>query len=230
MDDLMRTLDIPPIPGLKAPGEVEIDFENYLKPPKTPPAPVQPRLDTTALTEAWIDARLLGVDPVFANEESWRWASGIKFRNETKMQATSDLMSIDIIPLGGGKGLSLKDIMSMRKNEEVFQHVRDTLTGCKNYLRENVSETATEDYVKNTCRTYVRDTLDPAERFRNIKFLDNNLIGASALSVGFGALFVGANPFIALAAGALLTPKVFLKVAGAVDKKIRASVRIEALL
>lgn len=146
------------------------------------------------------------------------------------MQATSDLMSIDTIPLGGDNDLSLKDITSMRKNEEVFTHVRDTLLGCKEYLRENVSETATDEYIKKTCRTYVRDTLDPPEKFKNIKFLDNDLVGASALTVGFGALFLSANPFIALAAGALLTPKVFLKVAGAADKKLRAAVRIEALL
>lgn len=231
VDPFMARLHIPHDPSLKAPGEVEIDFKNFGKqPPKVAPTKDEPTLDTDAAVAGWIDARLLGFDPVYANEKTWRWASGIRFRDETKMQATSDLMSIDIIPLRGDKGLSLKDVMSMRKGEKVFKHVRDTLIGCKDHLRDNVSENATSEFVRKTCREFIRDTLDPREKYKTIKFLDNDLVAASALSVGVGALFLTANPLIALAAGALLTPKVFLKAAGALDPEIRAAVRLEALL
>ena len=180
---LRERLDVPPDPGLKAFGEpLEIDFENFSKQPKIPPTAYEPRLNCNAAVKAWIDARLLGVDPVFANEKTWRWASGIRFHDETKMQVTTDLMSIDIIPLGGEKGLSLKDIVSMRKGEESFQHIRDTLIGCKDHVRDSVSETASTEFVAKTCRDYIRDTLDPRERFKTIKFLDNNLT-AGPLSV-----------------------------------------------
>lgn len=189
---LRGRLDIPRDPSLKAPGELgKIDFKNFGKqPPKISPSKDEPRLDTTAAVTAWIDARLLGYDPVYANEKTWRWASGIGFRDETKMQATSGLVSIDIIPLRGNKGLSVNDIMSMRSGEKVFKDIRDTLIECKDHLRDNVPKDASSEFVTKTCREFIRDTLDPGEK--SIKFLDNDLLATSALSVGVGALFLTA--------------------------------------
>jgi hypothetical protein len=232
MSQLRARLDIPWDPQIKPIGEGgRLNFSHFFdQPPKVPHIADEPRLDCEAAVEAWINARLLGLDPVFANERTWRWASGIKFHEEAKTQVTTDLMSIDILPLGEKKGLSVKDIVSMRKGEESFQHIRDTLIGCKDYIRTNVSETASSEFVTKTCREYIRDTLDPQERFKTIKFLDNNLFAGTALSVAIGALFVTANPFVGLLVPAALTPKAFLAIKGAFDPRVRASIRLEALL
>jgi hypothetical protein len=106
------------------------------------------------------------------------------------MQATSGLVSIDIIPLRGNKGLSVNDIMSMRTGEKVFKGIRDTLIECKDHLRDNVPKDASSEFVTKTCREFIRDTFDPGEKF--IKFLDNDLLATSALSVGVGAVFLTA--------------------------------------
>jgi hypothetical protein len=232
MSQQRARLDIPRDPRLKPIGEpVNVDFSHFWdERPKIPHIANEPRLDCEDAVEAWINARLLGTDPVFANEKTWRWASGIRFHEEAKTQVTSDLMSIDILPLGGRKGLSVKDIVSMRKGERTFQHIRDTLIGCKDHVRANVSESASSEFVTKTCREYIRDTLDPQERFKTIKFLDSSLIAGTALSVAIGALLVTANPFVGLLVPAALTPKAFLKVEGALDPRVRAAVRLEALL
>lgn len=232
MSQLRARLDIPWDPRLKPIGESGgFDLSHsWDEPPRIPRVADEPTLDCEAAVEAWINARLLGLDPVFADERTRRWASGIKFHEEAKTQVTTDLMSIDIIPLGAKNGLSVKDIVSMRKGEQCFQHIRNTLIGCKDYVRANVSETASREFVTKTCREYIRDTLDPHERFKTIKFLDSNLFAGTALSIAIGALFVTANPFFGLLVPAALTPKAFLAVEGAFDPQVRAAVRLEALL
>ena len=194
MDQLRQRLDIPREPGVKTPDEVgKIDFKNFGKQqPKLPPSPDEPRIDTTETVKVWIDAWLLGFDPVYVNKKTWRWASGIRFHDEPKMQATSDLISIDIVPLRGDKSLSLNDIVSMRKEETAFTHLRDTLIACKNHLYDNVSESASTESVRNTCREFIRDNLDPHEKYTAIQLLDDDLVATSALSVGVGALFLTA--------------------------------------
>jgi hypothetical protein len=187
---LRGRLDIPPDPSLRTPGELgKIDFKNFGKqPPENSPTNDEPRLDTRAAATAWTDARLLGFDPVYPNEKTWRWASGIGFRDETKIQATSGLVSMDIIPLRGKKGLSVNDIMSMRTGEKVFKDIRDVLIECKDHLRNNVPKDASSEFVTKTCREFIRDTLGPGEK--SITFLPEDLLATSALSVGVGALFL----------------------------------------
>jgi hypothetical protein len=227
----MERLTIPPDPGIRRIDEtVHFDLSDWNNPPEI-------RYDTTARTldcegavYAWINARLLGLDPVFADETTWRWASGIKFREETERQLTTDLMSIDILPLGQRKELSVQDIVSMRKDEEVFRHIRDTLIGCKEYVGANIAKDAASEFVSKTCREYIRDHLNPDERFKTIKFLDNNLFAGTALSIAVGMAFMAANPWVGLAVPAAFTPKAFLYVEGKFDPRLKAATRLEALL
>jgi len=227
-------LVIPRDPGIKSIEESEgFDLSSsWEEPPTVPAGPPREysRLNCETAVNAWINAQLLGLDPVFADQKTWKWASGIKFREETKVQLTTDLMSIDILPLGYKNGLSVQDIVSMRKGERVFKHVRDTLIGCKDYLRENVSETASLEFVSKTCREYIRDHLDPYERLKAIKFLDNNLWSGTALSVAIGAAFMAANPWVGLLVPAALTPKAFLAAEAKLNPRVQAAVRLESLL
>jgi hypothetical protein len=227
----MERLYIPPDPGIKSPVEsVGIDLAAWKEAPDIPHRAPEPAVDCEEAVYAWLNARLLGLDPVFADEKTWRWASDIKFREETVGQVTTDLMSIDILPLGSRKGLSVDDIVSMRRDEEVFRHIRDTLVGCREYVSENVAEDAGREFVSKTCRQYIKDNLDPAGRFRMIKFLDNNLFAGTALSIAVGMAFMVANPWVGLAVPAALTPKAFLYFEGKFDPRLRAAVKLEALL
>lgn len=234
LPDPHEWLLIPDEPGVIPAGEaLHIDFENFGRQQPNLPPTTEPRLHGDAIVKSWVDARLLGLDPVFANQQAWQWASGIRPLNDVTLQATSDLMSIDILPLARDKGLSLNDIVKLRKNDEVFTHIRTTLIGCKDHVRQELSDSATPEFITRVCREYVRDTLDPRERFKTIKLLDNNTLAATAFSAGVGALLLtlpGLAPLAGVALGAAITPKVFLELAGKADPKIRAAVRLEALL
>lgn len=118
----------------------------------------------------------------------------------------------------------------MRRNEGVFSHIQATLIGCKEYLVKNVREDASPEFVRKSCREYVRDHLDPEERLKVIKILDSNLIAGTIVAVAVGAAFMTANPLVALGVPAVLTPKAFLTVEGMFDPKLRACARLEALL
>ena len=228
----MARLEIPPDPQIKSVEESHgYDLGPWTEAPKIAYSPGKQQINCGLATSAWINARFFSLDPVFADEETWKWASKIKFRKETKLQITTDLVSIDILPLGNRKKrLTAKEIMSMRKNEGVFKHIRDTLIGCKDYLAKNVREDASHEFISKTCREYVRDNLDPEERFKVIKILDNNVFAGTAIAIAVSAAFMTANPLVALGVPAVLTPKAFLTVEGLFDPKVRACVRLEALL
>ena len=230
MTEQMARHTTPRDPGIKIAGEFKVDFENWNIPAKMPKGPFKPRLDCNAATYAWLNARLLGLDPVFADEGTWRWASGIKFRSEPIVEKTSDLMSIDILPLGNMSELSIDAIYEMRKNEQVFSHIRHTLNGCKDYIGTQIKDDADDEFVQKSCREYVRDQLDPEARLKHLKFLDNSLLGSSIFSVAVGAAFMGANPWLGLLVPAALTPKVFLAAEGQLNPRIRAKARLDALL
>jgi hypothetical protein len=230
MTRIMGRLDIPRDPSIKPAGEARIDLSSWNEPPKIPEGPPEHALNCEGAAYAWINARLLGLDPVFADKKTWQWAAGIKFRDETKAQATTDLMSIDILPLGDKKGLTVQDIVSMRRGERVFKHVRDTLIGCKEYVSENVSESASSEFVSKTCREYIRDHLNPEERLKTLKFLDSNLAAGTVLAIAVGAAFMLANPWVGLLVPAALTPKSILAAEAKFDPRVRAAARLEALL
>jgi hypothetical protein len=82
--------------------------------------------------------------------------------------------------------------MSMRQGEEVYSHIRDTLIACKNHLRDDISESASSEFAANSCREFIRDTLDPDEQHETVELLGNDLLAPSALSVGVGAMFMTA--------------------------------------
>ncbi|HET8797627.1 MAG TPA: hypothetical protein VFO89_08070 [Thermoanaerobaculia bacterium] len=199
MEQHIALLDIPPDPRVtSAEPVIGFDLSLWSNPPAIPAGPWVPPLDCESALYAWVNARLLGLDPVFADKKTWQWASGIKFRNETKADLTTDLMSIDILPLGERGNLSVQDIMSMREGEEVFRHIRETLAGCKDYLQVNASPDASTEFLTTNCRQYIRDHLDGAERLKWIKFLDNDLVAGTVVSLAMGAAFMTANPWIGL--------------------------------
>jgi hypothetical protein len=230
MKEYLKYLDVPPDPRVKHAGSVKFDVASWKDPPHLPENLSSDNFDPEAALSAWLNARMLGTDPVFPDEPSWQWASRIRFREQTTVQASSDLMSINLLPLGERKGLSVEDIQSMRKNEKVFTHIRDTLIGCRAHVAENVAKGASADFVRKVCREYVRDRLNPDERLGALKFLDNNFWAGTVLSVAIGAAFLTANPWVGLLVPAALTPKGMLEADKKLNPKGRALGYLEALL
>lgn len=230
----IASLHVPDDPSITSVSEsLGFDHPSLWKyPPKLqrPDGPREPALDCDAALNAWIDSWRLGLDPVFADKKTWQWASGIRCREETKANLTTDLMSIDILPLGKKKGLSVQDIVSMRKGEQVFGHIRDTLIGCMDKVRDNVAESASSDFVSKTCRDYIRDTLDPDERLKAIKFVDSNLAAGTVFTLAISAVFMAANPLVGLLFPLAFTPKALINAADMLNPKVRAAVRLETLL
>jgi hypothetical protein len=185
--------------------------------------------DREATLYGWIRARLLGLDPVFADVDTWHWASRIKFKGQIGAPLTSDIMSIDILPIGENETLTVEKIVSMRSGEQVFRHIRDTLIGCKEYVRENFTETTSSQAVSKICREYVQDQLNPKHRLKIIKFLDRNLLAGMALSVAVGAALMP-YPLAGVFLPALITPKAILELDAKLNPKVRAAVRLETIL
>lgn len=226
--DVPRNPQVTPIEESKG-IDLNVDWN---APPPVNDAPPKPRLDCTSALYAWVSAALLGLDPVFADSVTWQWASRVKFRETTTANLTSDLMSIDILPLKGKKGkeLSLQDIVAVRNGEAVFGHVRDTLNKCKEHVLQNVQPDATDDFITSTCRTFIRDHLDSPQRLKSLKFVNSNVTAATVLSIAISAAFMTANPWVGLAVPAALTPQIALAIEGAINPRIRALTRLDALL
>jgi hypothetical protein len=188
-----------------------------------------------ALT-AWINARILGLDPVFPSAAMSDWASRLHFdEGPDALDVTSDLLSVSILPFGGTQGIGLDDLLSMRRNERVFAEVQHIVAGCKAHLEANVDLHATRATTTALCKSYLHDRLAEHERksvLRVVKFADEQPVAGIALSLAVGAAFVvSAAPAVAaVLAGALLTPQVARAVQRKVDPAQRAFGHLQALL
>jgi hypothetical protein len=185
---------------------------------------------------AWLNARILDLDPVFPNATMSDWASNLYFEDgPDSLDVTSDLISVSVLPFGGTEGIGLDDLLSMRKNERVFAEVRHIVAGCKAHLEANIDITATRETTTALCKIYLQDKLAEHERksvLRVLKYADEKPAAGIVVSLAVGAvLAVAAGPAAAgVIAGALLTPQVARAVQRKVDPTQRAFGHLQALL
>jgi hypothetical protein len=231
MQEAMKGFHIPSDPSVKPLGSVRLSLETIKNPPKRQKfeSNPKPRFNWDRTVYAWLNARLLGLDPVFPDEATCTWAAGIKSRNQDTVSVVSDLISIEILPLSNDK-ISISELYKIRKNEEVFSHVRNTLSGCKTYLNENVKEDASPDFINAAFRGYLNDAIDDPQWLKRVKYLDNSVIGGSVLSVSLGTACLLANPLVGLLAPVALSPKLVVEAEKRMNSKTRAISRINALL
>jgi hypothetical protein len=185
---------------------------------------------------AWLNARILDLDPVFPSAAMSGWASNLYFdEGPTSLDVTSDLISVSVLPFGGTEGIGLDDLLSMRKNERVFAEIQHIVAGCKAYLEANINITATRETTTALCKTYLQDKLAEHEQksvLRVLKYADEKPAAGIVVSLAVGAaLTVAAGPAAAgVIAGALLTPQVARAVQRKVDPTQRAFGHLQALL
>lgn len=222
--------------------DVNTDWSQPSVPPEQvgEPDPVEVRrwIDKREVLGAWLNARVLGLDPVFPNRPMFDIAAGYYFEDEAAPEGmTSDLISMDVLPFGHAADIKIKDLVEIRKNEDVFVEVREAVGACKEYIAENVSGPATRDAMTNLSKGYLQDRLDRLERRSVLKFLDSNPIAGIAYSLAFGAAFLpavpvlgGLAPAIPLIAGAVFTPQIAQLVAKRFNHEGRAVSHLLALL
>jgi hypothetical protein len=224
----------------------EIDFDKvqeYVRMLAAGTAPVE-QVDDTKRAEyyrpddvlgAWLNARILSLDPVFPTRGMFDWAADLYFEDDPgAADLVGDLISVDVLPFGGTQGMSLDDLISIRKNDEVFEHVRRAVADCKTYLETNVGPESTRAGVTAACKTYLGDRLDELERNSFLRFVDDSTVAGIAFSIAVGAallpLAAAVPPAVGLIAGAVLTPQVGLVVRRRFDPERRAIGRLQALL
>src|SRR6185312_6841119 len=81
--------------------------------------------DEDTVVAAWLNARIMNLDPVFPNRAMSDWAANLYFdQGPGTNDLTSDLISLDILPFGRHEGIGLDDLWKIRKNDEVFHEIQ----------------------------------------------------------------------------------------------------------
>ncbi|MGX7681768.1 hypothetical protein ACSMXN_23040 [Jatrophihabitans sp. DSM 45814] len=188
----------------------------------------------TEVVGAWLNARLLGLDPVFPNRAMFDWAADLYFdEGPGPGELTSDLITMDILPFGKAEGIGLDDLLKLRKNEEVFAHVRSTVVDCQAFLEQEVGLDSSRQGVSAACDSFIRERLDGYERKSVVRFIDKHPVAGIAFSAALGAALLPVAPIapvLPVIAGAVLTPQIALLAQRRHDPKRRAVSYLQALL
>jgi hypothetical protein len=223
-----KRLCIRPDPNVAHLQHPTIDFNKMREALRNPP-PLTPSLkerpeyfsESEAMT-AWLNGRILGLDPVFPTRKMSDWAARLYFNDGPETaDLSSDLFTIQLLPFGETKGLSLDQLWKMRKTEEVFTAVQRIVAECKEYIRKEVGTQSTKKAVSDACETFLRDHLEKFEKTSVLKFLkfaDEKPAVGIVLSMAIGAALLPASPVIA-AIATVITPFVTPAVARAVQNR-----------
>jgi hypothetical protein len=225
------------------PAPVHINFKDFDKEPVLSPrkgqdAARQPGGDyfdhQTEVLGAWLNSRLLGLDPVFPNRTMFDWAADLYFDEGLGPTAlTSDLISIDILPFGRAEGVGLDDLVKIRKDHDVFNNIREAVVACKEFLEKDIGAGSTRDGVSKSCRAFLDEQLDQCERKKLLRFIEDKPVAGVAFSIAIGAALLPVAPVapaLAVIGGAVLTPKLGLLAERRLDPKRRAIGQLQALL
>jgi hypothetical protein len=161
-----------------------------------------------ALT-AWLNARMLGLDPVFPNRRMFDWASRLYFQDgDRPSDIMTDMLTIDVLPFGDQNPIDIETLWKIRRNESVFHEVRLASAACKKMLSENLKESAPPEVATLLCRQFLDDQLLSHTKgeavLRKLEKPAPSLGLSLAVSVGVSLLT--ANPFIGIAVGTALNP------------------------
>lgn len=186
--------------------------------------------DESEVLGAWLNARIMHLDPVFPTRGMSDWAGRLYFDDgAATADVTSDLMSVAVLPFGNEHEINLDKLMAMRKNERVFDEIKLTVAACKAHIEANLP-TATPVAVTEICKQFIRDRLDSHQAGSKLKLFDESPGPAIAYALAIGAAFMAATPAVAVIGTACLTPKVFRIVQGKLDPKRQAYGHLQAVL
>jgi hypothetical protein len=226
-------LRLRPDPNPPATNSPRVDFHSFLDEPKTHPTArgLLPLSQDDAIA-AWLNARILGLDVVLPDRESFEFSSRLYFHNDSEpLDVTTDLVSIEGLPFGDKTVLSLKELWKIRKNDEVFDELRNTVADCKLHLESNLPDGATKEAANEICRSFLGDQLKNRRGEMKLRFLETpgpSLVTSIVVALGVSVLTT--NPFVGVVAGTALNPSFVRFLQNRVSKKRRAIGQLQALL
>ena len=140
-------------------------------------------------------------------------------------------MSIEGLPFGGKRELSLKDLWKIRNNEEVFNELRNTVADCRLHLESNLPTGSSKEAANEMCRSFLSDQLEKLPGETTLRFLEApGPSVATSLVVGIGVSLLTANPIVGVAAGVTLNPSFARFLQNRISSKRRAVGQLQALL
>ena len=195
--------------------------------------------DEFVVITTWLNARLMGLNPVFPDQDMYDYSLRLYFRGDDdgdqSFSLTSDLMSFDILPLGRRKPVSIKELMSLRKNEEGFAAVRSAVEACQQRLKNGLTSQATRKDAQALCR----DVMDEyqaeygGKARQVVNFLNQNVIASTVLSLAVGATMIptaGISAAIGVLAPAFLSPAIANIMVNRRNPASRALTQLQAIL
>lgn len=225
----------------------EPDFSNWDGIENLPPVhagafdstPHWERLREGQVILAWLNARIMGLDPVFPNRAMFDFGNTLYLRDDERdgppRELTSDLISFDVLPLRRDGAVSIKDLVSLRKNEAGFAAVRNAVTQCQDRLQNGLADGATDEDAKSICGDTISDHLaehgGTVRRVMNVA--NDNVAASTVLSVAMAAAMLPAAPLgvaFGLLAPALFSPAIAKWAIDRKDAESRALARLQALL
>ncbi|HBH81805.1 MAG TPA: hypothetical protein DDY39_18420, partial [Nitrospira sp.] len=118
-----------------------------------------PEHDFNKVFVPWLNARLLGLDPVYLTDAMARIGGTLSFDGDAATSPPSDLLSVNILPFGGAGEIDLDTLWEMRRNESVFAHVRLLTAQCKKQLEDNLGQGSTPKAATALSRQFLQDHL-----------------------------------------------------------------------
>jgi len=134
----------------------------------------------------WLNARLLGLDPVYLTDTMARIGGTLSFEGDAPAPAPNDLLSVSILPFGGPGEIDLDTLWKMRRNESVFAHVRLLTAQCKKHLEDNLGQGATPKAANALSKQFLLDHLASLPTQKVISFAEKpsvSLVWRTALAV-----------------------------------------------
>lgn len=134
----------------------------------------------------WLNARLLGLDPVYLTDEMARIGGTLSFESDEDVTPAVDLLSVSILPFGGPGEIDLDTLWKFRRNESVFANVRELTARCKNCLEDNLGQGATPTAAKALAKQFLQDHLASLPTQKVISFTEKpsvSLVWRTSLAV-----------------------------------------------
>jgi hypothetical protein len=227
----------------------EVDFVDWDSPPESTaiapyssswdPSSSPGGVDVNAVITAWLNARLMGLNPVFPGRAMYDFGSLLYFRGDEdrdrSFELTSDLMSFDILPLGRKKPVGVKELVSLRKNEEGFAAVRSAVMTCQQRLKDGLTSQATQKDAQVLCRDVMDDYKAEygGKAGRVVNLLNQNVVAGTVLSLAVSAAMIptaGISAAIGVLAPALLSPAIANIAVNRRNSASRALTQLQAIL
>lgn len=155
----------------------------------------------------WLNARLLGLDPVYLSNSMARIGATLSFDDSAPASQPSDLLSVNVLPFGGAGEIDLDTLWKMRCNESVFTHVRLLTAQCKKHLEDNLGQGATQKAANALSKQFLQDHLASLPTQKLISFSEKPSVSL-AWRITLAGATLGTSEIVSLLASAVMDSSV----------------------